>query len=200
MILPTPPGKGDSVLQWARNMTAYLRSLRPSSGPGIRIQHTPAGMAISTDPARPTPTEPPILFPWQAYPAPYEGSGTPPPDQWRKFRVAPGIVNNRLPDNYLATFTAEVGYTLGLDITIAYSENTLNISSAQLVYTGTPPPPINRDGDGKPTTAYIRLALVSSNATLSRLDISPLRRTPISITTILGENSCTQVSYNLLIA
>lgn len=208
MILPTPPGKGDSVLQWARNMTAYLRSLRPSSGPGIRIQHTPAGMAISTDPARPTPTEPPLLLPWQAYNPPYEGEGKAPDDWWRKFRIHPGAINNALPDNFLEVFTATSSpQSYNLELTFG-RENTPNGSILSITEAKLTIEPVlfnflmifNRDGEGVPIGAKILLGTVITNENAHKIINNRYRPNSFSVHLIQTMSSCTEVQYSALLS
>jgi len=206
MLLPTPPAKGDNVHIWARNITNYLRSLRPSSGPGIRIQHTPAGMAISTDLSRTTPTVPPLLLPWQAYPAPYEGEGEPPPDQWKKFKVNPGLVNNLIPDNPHTVFTCNESICFGVETTLARiggnSGHMLPVSCEVVLGTyesfasGAP----TVDVDGFPQQVQVLLGQCDPDEVNKAIRHTAYRTTSLAIYSVLSSPQCNKNAYQIVVA
>lgn len=197
MILPTPPGKGDSVLQWARNMTAYLRSLRPSSGPGIRIQHTPLGMAISTDQARPTPAPEYIRLPWEPYPAPPPDPPplTPDPDQWRKFYIQSSLVNNMLPDNVNQQFVASENMTTYLDVRLSNG-----VVVGYTMNVGTPVNDLDRDGEGLPTRLQIALGFIYVYEGTKRWAYHPGIITSVRVTLVQSQTNAWESEYSLVIS
>lgn len=196
MILPTPPAKGDSVLQWARNLTGYLRSLRPSSGPGIRIQHTPAGMAISTDTFRPTPATT-VSFPWQGYPVPYEGTGNPPPDQWKKFRVRPGMVNNLPPENPNEIFTAASTY-FSLEVNIGRQNDMKLVPLSHTVVPGYSGNQIITDDEGVPTKITVVLGYAYANQSTKTIQFQQYRNTSFSLYCVQVIDTCEKSAYSLV--
>lgn len=90
--MPTPPnrpGRGDDILHWAHRVTDFLRTLRFTSGPGIRIQHKTTSVDISADPP-PAPRGRPATHPFQLHPATTSG-GDP------ALRVRAGTVGGEWP-------------------------------------------------------------------------------------------------------
>jgi hypothetical protein len=49
--VPMPPQADGAILPWARQITAYVRSLLPKSGPGARVTRRSGGTTYSTTPA-----------------------------------------------------------------------------------------------------------------------------------------------------
>lgn len=95
--------------------------------------------------------------PWQGYSVPYEGKGKPPSDQWKKFRVLPGVVNNVLPDNPNEIFTAFNGATFSLNIDIETSDVGYTRVMSCNVFIGDPGDNITTDQNGMPIRATARL-------------------------------------------
>lgn len=199
MIAPSPPSQGDGVLPWARAVTAYLRSLIPSSGPGIRIQHTPAGMAISaTIPPRSVAPAPP-LHPWQAYSVPYVGQGPTPEDQWKKFRVSPGMVNNLGPENPNEIFTATNNAPFYLEVNIGRAAGIMDIVPlSATVKMGTPGSKLTTDSEGIPIKANLALGAIGVNESTKTVTFTAYRNTSLALYCVQTRDSCEESHYSMV--
>lgn len=97
--------------------------------------------------------------PWMVYPSRFTGSGDPPADQQRRFRLRPGTVGNRLAANWDEEFTAPddtTGHWVWAEVSIIDSGDVSGVT----IQTGAQPPTAaltNADGT-LPTTLYAPLA------------------------------------------
>ena len=159
-------------------------------------------MAISSDTARTTPTDP-ILLPWQGYSVPYEGTGDPPSDQWRKFRVRPGRVNNLPPDNLNEIFTAptisgsDPAAEYSLEITLARGGGLTIIPTSVRVILGAAEG-VTKDGEGVPAKISLTLGGVRALAEKKSIAFDAYRNTSFSVCCVQTASTCEKSEYYLL--
>lgn len=206
--LPPEPSRGSEILTWARGIHAALRRLRLTPGPGIRISEGTNSTTISADPAkRGSPSTQP--HPFQAIvPAPYHGTGTPPPSHSLKYAVQPGVVQPvdaaavlpaNLNEQFQAPDNTERSY-LCLKVTLTKSTgNYLLLNEARYEATGTTiPQPVMTDeeDDSYPAQWHLPLfAVRTEGGTITQVE--QYVKSSVSLSVIITYITCQKQQRSL---
>lgn len=139
--------------------------------------------------------------PWDPLSVPFTGTGTPPDDQGRKFRVAAGFVNSRLPNNWQFVFTAPPNLTdqpywawleIGVSTPLAITGVTINTGQ-------TLPTPVVASGHNLPTPLYIPLFYLFT-AEKAITSFQKIENTSLTITQDTTNLSCETADYAVVVS
>ncbi len=202
MIYPPEPGPGDRILTWAREVQRVLRDFDRrlnSLPPAPRPRSEEISAVVET------------THPFQVYPSPYTGTGTPPADQWGRVRVRRGTLNGCLPTNHAAEFLPADGQCLGLAAEFAVADppaagarvsylNAVSLALLDLPEPSEDAPPLGTayTTDGVPTEAFLPLAIFSVDTEAQSLSIDQLVTTSLLVSTVLSNSTCDGRSYTLM--
>ena len=184
---------------------AEIRRNKPKGERGITVRQsgdgTYIGLAAPVGAKGGTTAEP---YPFKVVPSPWDDpDNDPPADQWKKFKVLPGAVNNLLATNYGAEFTAVDQHQLVIKATLAEGAGYVLSTELDVVAIEEPETALintalgyELDGNGVPTRADLALALFEVDEEAEKVTVSPLVRTSLQLFTVVSASNCNSQTRN----
>ncbi len=185
-----------------------VKSLRLEAGPGLRAARTSYGTTISASPGTVRAAQAPVVRrPFQLSPSVWPGPGPAPEDQWRRFRVAPGTVNNLLAANHNAEFLAVEGHVLCLQLSLAQADTdpaSIYVQGAMLAVvpastaSESPLSGLAFNGQGFPMSARMDLAGLHVDSAAKSLTWDQYVQSSFQVHTSLSASTCSANTYSLV--